>query len=85
MTATGGNAGMQARVLPRILLAPVVVLLLWRLLDFIDEVLGAGVKMSLGPLLLTGYPAATAQLVLIFLLLLIASRFIIALRSSTAR
>lgn len=85
MTATDGNAGMQARVLSRILLAPVVVLLLWRLLDFIDEVMGAGVKMSLGPFLLTGYPAAAVQLALIFLLLLVAGRVTMVLRSPTTR
>jgi hypothetical protein len=78
--ATDRNASAQTPILPRILLTLLLLILFWRLLDFIDEALSGSLKMSLGPLLLTGSVAAIAQLVVIILLLLLTCRVIIALR-----
>jgi len=44
--------------------------LLWRLLDFLEEATAGSVKMSLGPLLITGYSAAIMQLAIITVLLI---------------
>ena len=83
--AADRNASAQIRVLPRIFLTLLLLILLWRLLDFIEEALSGSLKMSLGPLLLTGSVAAIVQLVVIILLLLFTCRVIVALRLAPAR
>jgi len=79
------NGSPQNRVLPRIFLTLLLLILLWRLLDFIEEVVSGRLKMSLGPLLLTGSVAVIVQLVIIILLLLCTCRVIAALRLAPAR
>lgn len=56
-----------------------VVTLLWRLLDFFDEAIAGSVKMSLGPLLITGFNAVIAQIVIITILLFVTRKSIVQL------
>ena len=76
--------GARARFLPCILLL-LLLTFFWRLLDFSDEALNESLKMSFGPLLLTGILAATAQLVIISLLLVASSIVIVILSGSSKR
>jgi len=54
--------------------------LLWRLLDFFEEAINGSVKMSLGPLLITGHNAAIMQIAIITVLLFASCKTLAQLR-----
>ena len=64
----------------RFLLALAVLVFVWRLLDIIDEALSDAVKMSFGPLMLTGTVASIVQLSVLLLIALFIRRVAGALR-----
>jgi len=81
MTSTGQIESGRSRVLAAFVLI-LLLMLCWRLFDFIDELVVGSVKMTVGTLVFKGPAAAIAQLVIVSLLSFCLIKAVIVWRSA---